>query len=128
VTVQLLRPRPDHLDPVEVEGLHGLLQEGGATQQRLDQGDVQVRPAHREHEAGQPGAGADVADVGPLREHVRQHGAVEQVSFPEPGGLPRADQTAHHPGVGEQGRVPLGEREPSSEHPLRQRGRRGCFT
>ena len=49
-----------------------LLQERRAAQQRLDQGDLQVRAGDRQHQAGQAGAGAEVADRGALRGSTRR--------------------------------------------------------
>ncbi len=50
----LLGPGPAHLDVLQAEHLDALVQEGGAAQQRLEQGDPQVGPDDREDDAGKP--------------------------------------------------------------------------
>src|SRR5699024_3852874 len=59
--VQPLRPRPQHLETEAQLGVD-LLEPGGAAPHRLDQGDLQVRPGDRDHDAGQAGPGADVRE------------------------------------------------------------------
>ena len=61
---------------------------------RLDQVDLQVRAAERQHQAGQAGAAADVDHPRVLGQQLGQHGAVQQVPLPQPRHLARADQAA----------------------------------
>ena len=63
-----------------------------------------------------------------LRDRVGQERAVDQVPLPEPRDLAGTDQAADHPVVGQQGGVPLRQRQRESRTPPRRRRRRGCFT
>ena len=107
-----------------------LLEEGGAAQQRLDQRDREVGPRDRQHQAGQAGAGADVADRRRRRGSARRArrssaGAGPTAAAPRAGrsgrGPPRrsASRSAYRSASGQ----PL-----SREHPPRHVGRGGCFT
>ena len=73
LAVHLLGPSPVDGHVVELHCGRRELQKRGATQQRLQQGDVQVGPAQREHQPGQPGARADVDDAGSLGHQVGDH-------------------------------------------------------
>ena len=97
--------------------------EGGASQQRLHQGDPQVRPGDRQHQPGRPGAAADVADGRCPRGQLAEDRAVQQVALPQPGHLARTDQPADHARGRPAGRRTLGQRQPvRREHPRARPG------
>ena len=120
----------DHLHLIAQPQLFDDLdEERGATQQGLDQRHLDVGPGQRQHQAGQAGAGADVAHTDTLRHPLREHGAVQHVPVPEPGNLAWPDEAALDTGVGEQRGVPLDQRQPvGREHPPGHLGHGGCFT
>ena len=107
-------PRPGRGPPVPILARPSrstdLDQERGPSGQRLDQGDREVGPRHRQHDAGQTGAGADVDHRRAGRDQLGDRRAVEQVPVPDPGCLPRADQAADHPVGGQQFGVRGGQR------------------
>lgn len=83
-----------HGHMVQPQQLHNLLEEIGTAQQRLEKSDLQVGTHQCQRDAGQTGAGADIADGDPLRHDLGEHGAVQQVPLPQPRHLTRTDQTA----------------------------------
>jgi hypothetical protein len=82
---------------VQPQRRHDLIEERHTPRQRLDQVDPQVGAAARHRNPWQPGPAPDVDDPGTRRHKLGDHGAVEQVPFPEPGNFTRAEQPAEHP-------------------------------
>ena len=60
--------------------------------------------------------------------HGHAHPRILEALAAQAGRLAGPDQPAHHARVGQQGGVPLGEVQASSEHPLCRGRHRGCFT
>ena len=106
---RLLGPPPHDLDVAEPEVGDGPGQPLRAPEHRLDEGDGEVRPGDGQSESGQPGARPHIDDRRRLGERVGDDGTVEQVSVPQSRDLPGADEPVAHPGVGEQGGIPLGD-------------------
>ena len=125
--MKILGSSPDHLDAgAETELGDDLGQEGGPTQKWLDQRDREIGTSDGQHQTGEPGPCADVADRRVLRDNLAQDRRVEEVTIPQPGRLARSDEAAHHSLRRQQLRVALGQRQlPGREHPPRRLGYRG---
>ena len=118
-------------DDLRPEGDHRLGEERGASQQGLDQADLEVRSRERQHQPGEAGAASDVTDGRRVGDGLPEDRAVQQVSIPQPGSLPGTDQAPDDPVVREQVGEPLGARQRVRENPPgrgRCRRRGGCFT
>ena len=79
----LLGPATNHLDPLEAQFLHDLVQERHTPGQRLDENDVKIGARHRHHDTGQTSTRTDVYDISVRRHQVGDGGAVEQMPVPD---------------------------------------------
>ncbi len=130
-TVQLLGPRTHHLHLVGQAELARRPRRGtwcaAAAAPRAS-------PARRAAPAPAPARAARLRSrcrtpATPAGTHSDEHRAVEDVPVPEPGHLARTDQASLDAGTGQQGGVPLDQRQPDGrEHPPGHLGHGGCFT
>jgi len=106
----------------ELQRLNRLGQKVDPPLQRLDQVDLQVRPANGKHQAGQPSPAADIDDPRACRQQIRQYSAIQQMTVPQTVNFARPDQTATRP-LGPQQIVKpigLGQRRPEYRPGLRR--------
>ena len=108
----------------ETERIDHLGEEGGAAQQRLDEGHREVGARQRERDPGEAGAAPEVGDAHPLRDDLADDRAVEQVPLPEPAGLAGPEQASFGPRSRQPAGVRRREPEPVTEDDRRLRGRR----
>lgn len=86
-------------------------------QQRLEQHKVQIRVRDRHRDARQTRPASDVDHPLTWRQQLAYDGAVNQVALPEATHFARPQQTALHPGIRQNFRVPPSQLEPRTEHP-----------
>ena len=78
-----------------------LAQKGRPARHRLNQHHLDARPQDGQHDARQPRAGAKVSKHSTVRHKLGDHAAVQQMPFPDPPCLGRADQPALDAGASE---------------------------
>jgi hypothetical protein len=120
----VLGTRPPHGHVGEIQQRDALLQKNRTPQERLQQGDGDVRAHDREHDAGQPSAGTDIDHIRLSRDEFREYRAVEDMPVPQTLDLAWTDEAAFHTRAGKELGIPLGDGERVTEDVMSDRRRR----